>query len=137
MINYISNGKVTTIHLIVWLIKKTLLYKMSYFPEPHSDNKNKIKVELNFSNYVTKSDSNNAAGVDTTYFAKKADWANLKLDVEKLDKDKLVKISSGLNSLNRNIGNLDVDKLKIVSIDLKKLRDVVDKNVFKSCFNKK
>ena len=130
MINYISNGKVTTIHLIVWLIKKTLLYKMSYFPEPHSDNKNKIKVELNFSNYVTKSDSNK-------YFAKKADWANLKLDVEKLDKDKLVKISSGLNSLNRNIGNLDVDKLKIVSIDLKKLRDVVDKNVFKSCFNKK
>ena len=28
---------------------------MSYFPEPYSHNKNKIKTELDLSNYATKS----------------------------------------------------------------------------------
>ena len=37
------------IYLIVVLIKKILLYKMSYFPEPYNHIKNKIKVELDFS----------------------------------------------------------------------------------------
>ena len=31
--NYISNEKVMVIYLIVGLIKKMLLYKMSYFPK--------------------------------------------------------------------------------------------------------
>ena len=43
MTNYMSNEKVTIIHLIVELIKK-MLYKMSYFPEPYNRNKNEIKV---------------------------------------------------------------------------------------------
>ena len=29
---------------------------MSYFPEPYSRNKNKIKLELDMSNYTTKPD---------------------------------------------------------------------------------
>ena len=29
---------------------------MSYFPEPYDNNKNKMKVDLNLSNYATKSD---------------------------------------------------------------------------------
>ena len=29
---------------------------MSYFPKPHSCSKNKIKFELDLSNYATKSD---------------------------------------------------------------------------------
>ena len=29
---------------------------MSYFPEPYTRSKNKIKVRLDLSNYVTKSD---------------------------------------------------------------------------------
>ena len=40
--NYISNEKVMVIYLIVGLIKKMLLYKMSYFPKLHT-NKNKIE----------------------------------------------------------------------------------------------
>ena len=43
---------------------------MSYFP-PCSHSKNKIEVELGLSNYATKSDLKNAAGVDTSQFAKK------------------------------------------------------------------
>ena len=36
MIKCSSNGKVMKTHLIVGLMKKILLYKMSYFPEPYN-----------------------------------------------------------------------------------------------------
>ena len=49
---------------------------MSYFPEPYNHSKNKIKVDLNLSNYVTKSDIKKTTGVDTSDFAKRADLAN-------------------------------------------------------------
>ena len=51
-----SNGKVMIVILTVGLIRKTSLYKMSYFPEQHTRSKNKIKFKLDFSNYTTKSD---------------------------------------------------------------------------------
>ena len=51
----VRNGKVIIILLTVGLIKKMLLYKVSYFPEPHT-NKNKIAVKLDLLNYVTRSD---------------------------------------------------------------------------------
>ena len=63
-----SNGKVMIIHLIVGLIKKVLLIKMGYFPEPYPFIRNKIKVELDLSNYATKSDT---TGVGTSKLAKK------------------------------------------------------------------
>ena len=46
MINYMSNGKVKIINLIVGLTKRILLYKMCYFPVPYAHSKNEIKVEL-------------------------------------------------------------------------------------------
>ena len=36
VINYMSNGKVMIIYLIVGLMKKKLLYKMSYFPDSYA-----------------------------------------------------------------------------------------------------
>ena len=51
-----SNGKVMIIHLTVGLIKKILLYKVTYFPEIHSHSKSEIKADSNLSNYVTKYD---------------------------------------------------------------------------------
>ena len=42
-----------------------------------------MKVELDLSNYPTKADLKNAAGVDTSKFAKKSDIAHLKSDVDK------------------------------------------------------
>ena len=36
MIKCSSNGKVMKTHLIVGLMKKILLYKMSYFPKPYN-----------------------------------------------------------------------------------------------------
>ena len=46
-----SNGKFMIIHLIVGLIKKVLLYKMSYFPL-YGHSKNEIKVNLDLSSYA-------------------------------------------------------------------------------------
>ena len=44
---------------------------MSYFPEPYTRRKSKIKVELDLSNYATKSNLKNATGVDKLKFAKR------------------------------------------------------------------
>ena len=96
-----SNGKVIIIHLTVGSIKKILLYKMNYCPEPYTRSKSKTKVKLDLSSCATKSDLESSTGVDTSDFAKKVDLASLKTTVEKLDK-------------------LDVDRLKSVPADLKK-----------------
>ena len=50
-----------------------------------------MKVELDLSNYPTKTDLLNATGVSTSSFAKKVDLANLKANADKLDIDKLKK----------------------------------------------
>ena len=59
-----------------------------YFPEPKSL-VGRVKVELDLSNYATKTDLKNATGADTSKFDKKVDLANLKSNVDKLDIDKL------------------------------------------------
>ena len=51
---------------------------MSYFSEPDSYGRKK-KVELELSNYGTKSDLQDATGIDTSKFAKNTDLASLKL----------------------------------------------------------
>ena len=58
-----------------------------YFPEPKSLGAN-VKVELDLSNYATKTDFKNATGVDKTRFAQKVDLASLKSNIDELDIDK-------------------------------------------------
>ena len=70
MINFMSNGKVLIIHLIVGLMKVILLYKVSHFPEP-THSKNKLKIDLNLFSYATKSDLKNGTGADKSKFAKR------------------------------------------------------------------
>ena len=55
-----------------------------YFPEPTSLVA-KVKVELDLSNYATKTDLKNVTGVDTSWNNKKTVLPNLKSDVDKLD----------------------------------------------------
>ena len=38
---------------------------MSYYPEPDSHIRNKVKVVLDLSNYVTKKELEHATGIDT------------------------------------------------------------------------
>ena len=65
-----------------------------YFPKPKSLEAN-VKAELYLFNYSIKSDIKNAAGFDTTEFAKQNILTNFKSDVDKLDIDKSKNVSSG------------------------------------------
>ena len=69
-----------------------------YFPELKSSGR-RVKVELDLSNYATKTDLQNATGVDTSKFAKKVDLANLKSNVDNLDIDKLKNVPTNLSNL--------------------------------------
>ena len=62
-----------------------------YFSEPKSQQE---QIELDLTNYATKADLKNAAGVDTSKFAKKVDLASVKSNVDKLDIDKLKKCAN-------------------------------------------
>ena len=67
-----------------------------YFPTPSSHKEN-IKVEIDLSNYATKKDINDIIHVDTSNFALKTNLANLKIEVDKLDIDKLVPVPDDLS----------------------------------------
>ena len=67
----------------------------------------------------------NAAGVDTSKFAKKVHLASWKSNVDKLDVDKL-NVLSGLSNLKSK-----VDKLETTGVDLSKLSNVVKNDVVK------
>ena len=69
----------------------------------------------------------NAAGVD------KSNLASFKSDFEKLGINELEKYPRGLNSLKSKEDDLDVGKMKTVSIDLKELSNVV--TIEKSKYN--
>ena len=69
-----------------------------YFPEPKSLGE-RVRVELDFSDYATKVDLKNATGFDTSKFAKKGDLASLQFTVNKLDTDKLKNLPSNLSNL--------------------------------------
>ena len=101
-----------------------------YFPEPNSPG-GKVNVESDLFNYATKADLKNAAGVDTSKFAKKVDLASLKSNVDKLDIDKLKNVPTNLNNLKSKVDKLDVNKLVPVSVDLSKLSNVVKSDVVK------
>ena len=101
-----------------------------YFPAPEFLS-GTVKVALDLSNYSTKTDFRNAAGVDTSFFAKKAELANLESDVDKLDIDKFKNLPTDLNNLKSKVDKLDVDKLVPAPVDLSKLSDVVKKDVAK------
>ena len=67
-----SSGKVMIICLIVKQIKNILLYKMSYYLDPDSYGRNKIKSELKLSNYAIKPDvKKHCRYIDTLEFANK------------------------------------------------------------------
>ena len=122
-----SNRKDMIIHLIVGLIKKTLneipCIKMSeYFPKPFRSFGGNINVKVDLSNYATKTDLKNVTQVDTSSFTLKANLASLKIDVNKLDINKLAPVPVDLNELSgfvKNVKKAVYDKLaaKVSNID--------------------
>ena len=101
-----------------------------YFEEPESLGE-RMKAELDLSNYATKADVKNARGVDTSKFAKRVDLASLKSNIEKLDIDKLKNGSTNLSNFESKVDKLDADKLVSVPVDLSNLSDVVKNDVVK------
>ena len=88
---------------------KKLNYKMSPYYPPYRSSRNNVKVELDLTNYATKTDLKNITHVDVSSFAGKTNLAALKTEVNKLD----------------------IDKLKTRPIDLSKLSNVVENDVVK------
>ena len=70
------------------------------------------------SNYARKSEVKETTG----------DIVSSKLDVDKLDTDKLKSVPTSLNNLESKANKISTHKLKIVLIDFKKLNDLVEKD---------
>ena len=81
---------------------------MSYYP-PYKSSSNNVKVELDLTNYATKTDLKNITHVDVNSFASKTNLAALKTELDKID----------------------IGKLKTTAIDLAKLSNVVKNEVVK------
>ena len=56
-----------------------------YFPELYEPFSGDINAKVDLSNYTTKADIKNISHVDTSSFAWKANLANLKSEVDKLE----------------------------------------------------
>ena len=115
------------IRLIAGLIKKTLCKINKYFPEPYRAFGRDINVKVDLSSYATKADIKNITHIDTSGFALKANLANLKTEIDKLDIDKLVPVPVDLSKLsdvvkNNVVKKIDYNKLvaKVDGIDTSK-----------------
>ena len=80
-----------------------------YFP-PYRSSKSNIKVELDLSNYTTKTDLKNVTHVDISNFASKTNLASVKTEVDKLDIDTLVPVPIDLAKLSNAVKNDNVKK---------------------------
>ena len=81
---------------------KRVYYKMSYYP-PYKSSSNNIKVELDLTNYATKTDLKNITHVDVSSFASKTNLAALKTKVDKIDVDKLKTTPIDLDRLSNDV----------------------------------
>ena len=93
---------------------------MSYYP-PYKSSSNNVKVELDLTNYATKTDLKNITHVDVNSFASKTNSAALKTEVDKIDTDKLKTTPADLAKLTNAIENDVVKKTdynkKVTSIE--------------------
>ena len=93
---------------------KRLYYKMSTYYPQYKSSSNNIKVELDLTNYATKTDLKNITHVDVSSFASKTNLAALKTEVDKIDADKLKTVPVDLAKLTNVIENDLVKKLIIM-----------------------
>ena len=93
---------------------------MSYYP-PYKSSSNNVKVELDLTNYATKTDLKNITHVDVSSFASKTNLAALKTEVDEIDTDKLKTAPTDLAKLTNAIENDVVKKTdyntKVTSIE--------------------
>ena len=80
-----------------------------YFPKSYQPFGGYIYVKVDLSNYARKTDLKKATAIDTSSLALKSNLSRLKAGVDKID----------------------IDKLKIVPVDLSKLSNVVNNEIVK------
>ena len=99
-----------------------------YFPPYNKynnyNNNENIKVELDLSNYATKKDIKDMTHVDTSSYALKTNLANLKIEVDKIDTDKLKTVPNDLAKLSNVVKNDVVKKTEYNT--LKNKVDAID-----------
>ena len=93
--------------LVVFMIEnyKRLYYKMGAYYPLYKSSSNNIKVELDLTNYATKTDLNNITHVDVSSFASKTNFAALKTELDKTDTDKLKTVPVDLAKLTNAVEN--------------------------------
>ena len=93
---------------------------MSYYP-PYKSSSNNIKVELDLTNYATKTDLKTITHVNLSSFASKTNLAALKTEVDKIDTNKLKTTRTDLDRLSNLVKNDVVKKTdyntKVTSIE--------------------
>ena len=62
-----------------------------------------VKIDLDLTNYATKSDLNSITHVDTSSFALKTNLAVLKTEVDKHGIDKLISVPGDLSKLAKEV----------------------------------
>ena len=77
---------------------------ITYYP-PHKSSSSIVKVELDLTNYATKTDLKNITHVDVSSFASKTKLAALKTEVDKIDVDKLKTTPTDLAKLTNAVEN--------------------------------
>ena len=76
----------------------------TYYP-PYKSSSNNVNVELELTNYATKTDLKNITHVDVRSFASKTNLAALKTELDKIDTDKLKTAPTDLAKLTNVIEN--------------------------------
>ena len=92
----------------------------TYYP-PYKSSGQNVKVELDLTNYATKTDLKNITHVDVSSFASKTDLAALKTELDKIDVDKLktkpVDLAKLTNAVENDLVKKTVYTTKVTSID--------------------
>ena len=89
-----------------------------YFP-PYNNSSENIKVELDLSNYTTKTDLKNVTHVDVSSYTLKTNLAALKTEVDTIDTDKLKTVPDDLAKLSNVVKNNVVKKTEYSSLKTK------------------
>ena len=100
---------------------KRVYYKISTYYLPYKSSSNNIKVELDLTNYATKTDLKKIMPVDVSSFTSKTNLAALKTEADKIDVDKLKTTPTDLDKLTNTVENDLVKKTdyntKVASIE--------------------
>ena len=108
----------------------------TYYP-PYKSSSNNINVELDLTNYATKTDLRNITHTDVSGFASTTNLSALKTEVDKIDVDKLKTVPDDLAKLSNVVKNEVVKKTDFsadnyvtrtkFSTDTNSLDDKIDK----------